>query len=344
MPFVTNVYNKAKDLAPKVKDKAVRISSSLSEFISGALPAYSKYDLGDVCSSSNSGFWYMTPTDCELFSAMSSIDANNPQAKFTSAKDKLKTCVSKTGLLGVPTPFWDLKFAGWCLPSPVVTGLEYFMGALVWEGSAFDGTRAAIPSVQTLRTAVSEIKSLVADFASDSGIGLMELGRDVLRAREGREEGREEDVSSRSGPAAPNTNWGLGWTLAIETDLAARHSGYQLCSNFGHPLPAASGGQQQQPVLPESRPAILANLKVPQLRQEVPLQPLQHRSISTRPTQPSQTDSLSKRLWTSRRRWSSLESSGFPWPQACPSPLASIPAQLCPVSSASRFRWRLAMI
>ena len=241
MPFVTNVYNKAKDLAPKVKDKAVRISSSLSEFISGALPTYSKYDLGDVCSSSNSGFWYMTPTDCELFSAMSSIDANNPQAKFTSAKDKLKTCVSKTGLLGVPTPFWDLKFAGWCLPSPVVTGLEYFMGALVWEGSAFDGTRAAIPSVQTLRTAVSEIKSLVADFASDSGIGLMELGRDVLRAREG----REEDVSFRSG-CGSNANWGLGLDVAFELTVAAAGT----TQTFSVSLGILSGCKGNSAVLP----------------------------------------------------------------------------------------------
>ena len=70
--------------------------------------------------------------------------------------------------------------------------------------------------MQTLRTAVSEIKSLVADFASDSGIGLMELGREVLRAREG----CEEDVSSRSG-CGSNANWGLGLDVAFELTVAA---------------------------------------------------------------------------------------------------------------------------
>lgn len=207
---VNKLYTQAQSLALQVKDAAVQMSSQIASLLS-SLPNYLKYELGDVCSPADSGFWYMEPTDCGLFDTMSSISASNAVSLFDTAKVKLTECVTLTGLLGVPTPFWRLKFEGWCLPDEVVTAMEYFLGAIVYDDLdvtdvAFDGVKAAI------RTAVKTISNVIKNFASSSGIGFLQL------------EGRQQHMASAGlGNALTdcglNSDWGLELTTAFELTL-----------------------------------------------------------------------------------------------------------------------------
>lgn len=199
--FWTKVRDEGQAVVSATSAKVLSVGSSVVEYLGGAFPTFTKYDLGDVCSKSGSGFWYMEGTDCGAFSQMSKIftDLTNAESHFKSAGSKFGTCVAKTGLLNFPTPFLDLKIASFCLPQFFVTGLEYFIGGILYGTS-------------TMKTLVTDITGVIQDFA-ENNIGLLQLGRDIANRRQQRL-GAGANLTSRhitsgASECGDQNNWGL---------------------------------------------------------------------------------------------------------------------------------------
>jgi len=203
---------KVADVAPTVatqaQDVMVEIGGCLKDIVAGQTPSFQKFDISNTasCSPSDRGFWYMEGTDCGAFSEMASIGLTNAEAKFNSAKGKFKECINKKGLLDFPTPFFDLKYQSYCLPDAMVTGLEYFMGALVvdaadWSAATSHATAATTAAggcntKELLQTDMALVTGFITDFASQLDISL--LAKQVHAHRAGAAVGKT-DVSGNCG-------------------------------------------------------------------------------------------------------------------------------------------------
>eukprot|EP00930_Biecheleria_cincta_P074664 TRINITY_DN6187_c0_g1_i5.p1 TRINITY_DN6187_c0_g1~~TRINITY_DN6187_c0_g1_i5.p1 ORF type:complete len:759 (+),score=102.40 TRINITY_DN6187_c0_g1_i5:257-2278(+) len=226
--LMQEVNNKGPSTAQAALNFAQPIIDTFKNFmVAGATQMFGPYDVGTLCSPADSGFWYMQPTDCGLFSAMGGEwTPLNAQSKFNSAKQALSTCFGKKGCLGVPTPFWDLKFQGWCMPNEVKIGISYFLGATVFEGSDVDPA-AKSAAVQGLRTAVKSVRSVIEAFASSSGIDLLQIAQAVheRRAAAGENASLVEDsaaaASAVDATCGTQGNWGIELEVCFGVSLTA---------------------------------------------------------------------------------------------------------------------------
>eukprot|EP00930_Biecheleria_cincta_P000887 TRINITY_DN10207_c0_g1_i1.p1 TRINITY_DN10207_c0_g1~~TRINITY_DN10207_c0_g1_i1.p1 ORF type:complete len:730 (-),score=96.71 TRINITY_DN10207_c0_g1_i1:62-2251(-) len=245
--YLNQVKTKGISTARAALDVAQPIISTFKGFVGWASNEFGPYNVGRLCSPSDSGFWYNTPTDCGLFSAMSGTwTPLNALSKFSSAKNALSACFQKKGLLGVPTPFWELKFEGWCMPDEVTTGIEYFLGATVYEGSSEDAA-AASTVAQELRTAIKAVKGVIENFASSSGIGLLEIGESMHQQRAtGKNTSLTEGAAASSSSCGLENNWGIELELCFGVSLTygGATSSFNLC------IAILSGCKERSAVLP----------------------------------------------------------------------------------------------
>jgi hypothetical protein len=125
----------AKGVVKAVKPEFTAVSSTIKTYIKKS-PNYRKYNLGKL--GSNRALWYMRPTDCGAFSSLERVFSEKAVSgnHFKDAASKLKRCISKTGLMNIPTPFMELRWQSFWLPQFVVTPFEYLLGAVIYGGDA----------------------------------------------------------------------------------------------------------------------------------------------------------------------------------------------------------------
>merc|ERR1719482_750469 len=169
-PIAQNMANGAQTLVNNVGSAAKSVGSAFGSFFSN----YQPYDLGDCCLSGDNGAWYMQPTDCGAFSKMGQVftQMNNAEKHFNDAVDKFEECVKMTGMLGVPTPFFELKFQDLCMPDELKLPLEYILGAFQFGGSA----------ATSLIASMSSVMDTVKDFAQNQ-LGLAQIGKGIVKRR-----------------------------------------------------------------------------------------------------------------------------------------------------------------
>lgn len=189
------VYNEAGPIISSVSDKLANVSSQMVDYLEGASASFPKYDLGSVCTETDVGFWSVTGTDCGSFAAMQDVfdDLVNTQSKFNIAKDLFITCLTKTGLFGLPTPFMELTIEPFCLPGWIKTGAEYLIGGVLASSSA-------------IKSLVEDITGVVQAFA-DANIGLMQLGRAML--------GHSTKSSGSDDVCGVKPDWGVDLTVKL---------------------------------------------------------------------------------------------------------------------------------
>jgi len=198
LPFgldeVKSYVKAAKSGGGPAVSQAASVAGEVGAWFGGTFGSFSKYDIGSLCTVEGSGFWYMQPTDCGAFDEMSSIFASVSGAAsgFNSAVSKLGQCVRMTGMFDVPTPFLEMKVERFCLPAPMLTPIEYFMGAVIYAADVAKSLAADIKAV------ITKIQGI-----ADS-IGLLELGRTVHNGRSTGNASRE--TGSECGSQA---NWGV---------------------------------------------------------------------------------------------------------------------------------------
>jgi len=169
------LVSKTKQSAATLNEGLTSATSGLKEIIAGNFGSFQKYDLGDLCTASGVGFWYMEPTDCGFFDEFAKVFTNplSAESHWNDAADKLATCVTKMGAFGFPTPFLDFKVAEYCMPQEVKLPVEYLLGAFKYS---VNSGAALVAQVQTL---VAKIEDLV----KGAGINLQEIGRQVKQKR-----------------------------------------------------------------------------------------------------------------------------------------------------------------
>lgn len=205
--FATQLHDESQSMVSATGAKLASVGNSMVSYLGSAFPAFTKYDLGNVCSESGSGFWYMEGTDCGAFSDMGKIftDMTNAQSHFKSAGNKFGTCVAKTGLLNFPTPFLDLKIESFCLPQFFVTGLEYMIGGILYGANG-------------IKTMVEDLTGVIKEFGQNN-VNLLQLGRGIAARRQqrlgiGANQTSIDGTSSLSGCGTQN-NWGLEITVGL---------------------------------------------------------------------------------------------------------------------------------
>jgi len=160
----------AGNLINTVGSAAVSIGNEMGSFFSN----YQKFDLGDCCLRGDEGAWYMVPTDCGAFSKLGSVftDMTGAQGHFNGAVDKFEECVTMKGMLGVPTPFFELKTQDLCMPDFIKDPLEYLLGAFEFGGSA----------ATDLVKSMSSVMDTITNFAQND-LGLAQIGKAVVKRR-----------------------------------------------------------------------------------------------------------------------------------------------------------------
>merc|ERR1719183_3237464 len=165
-----NMEQGAQNLINSVGSAAKDIGSAMGSFFSN----YQKFDLGDCCLTGDSGAWYMQPTDCGAFSKLASVFTNiaNAESNFNQAVNKFEDCVTMSGMLGVPTPFFELKTQDLCMPDFIKDPLEYLLGAFEFGGSA----------ATDLVKSMSSVMDTITNFAQND-LGLAQIGKAVVKRR-----------------------------------------------------------------------------------------------------------------------------------------------------------------
>eukprot|EP00930_Biecheleria_cincta_P050784 TRINITY_DN3595_c0_g1_i1.p1 TRINITY_DN3595_c0_g1~~TRINITY_DN3595_c0_g1_i1.p1 ORF type:complete len:427 (+),score=66.27 TRINITY_DN3595_c0_g1_i1:81-1283(+) len=125
----------------------------------------------------------------------------NAASHFSSALSKLGTCLRKTGLLQVPTPFFDLKVESFCLPSALKTPLEYFLGTMVYAGNA------AGTAVTGMKSIFGKLEALV------SSVNFMQIGRNISDSKRRREASDVHLLETQR--ASAECGLGSDWALTL---------------------------------------------------------------------------------------------------------------------------------
>lgn len=199
-----------------------KVGTTLVTYLKAQFPAFQPFSLGNVCTATGVGFWYMTGDDCGAFSEMGSIftDLTNAERHFNAAKDKFSTCVSRTGLLNFPTPFLSLNVNQFCLPRSIVAGVEYLIGAVVY-------------TTNELTTLFTSITSVLKNFV-DSKLSLLQLGTVLAQ---GRLDSNSSKLATVSPQCGTNNNWGLdimvSFSVATNDGTAAYEFGFGIGVSLG---------------------------------------------------------------------------------------------------------------
>ncbi|CAE7576418.1 unnamed protein product [Symbiodinium natans] len=149
-------------MANAKKNTGTTATSEVRSFFNGVVGQFQKHDLGQVCTPSGVGFWYLVPTDCGFFSKFGDV-FNSPsaaQSNWNEAVDRLQECVMKTGAFSFPTPFLDFRVNSFCLPTVVQTPIEYILGVFKFA------TNTGASLISHFETIAAKIQGLI----SSSGL------------------------------------------------------------------------------------------------------------------------------------------------------------------------------
>lgn len=199
--YVQVVQSGSQQMISTARENIESAAGTVKEFFSGVLPTFQKYNLGSVCTPTGVGFWSMTGSDCGTFDEMGQIftDITNAGVHFERTASNLKTCITKKGLLGFPTPFMNLKIEQFCLPRYLVIGLEYVLGGVIYGGSL-------------LANLFTKITSTISDFVT-SKLGMMQMGQTLSRSS-------EYSNSTVAGPkCSGKPNWGMDLLIRLTINL-----------------------------------------------------------------------------------------------------------------------------
>eukprot|EP00930_Biecheleria_cincta_P050785 TRINITY_DN3595_c0_g1_i2.p1 TRINITY_DN3595_c0_g1~~TRINITY_DN3595_c0_g1_i2.p1 ORF type:complete len:790 (+),score=135.62 TRINITY_DN3595_c0_g1_i2:87-2456(+) len=236
---VKNLYSTIKTAGSEVAGAASDIADEIAEYFKGNYGDFQKYDLGTICSAEGVGFWYMEPTDCGTFDEMAEIfgDMTNAASHFSSALSKLGTCLRKTGLLQVPTPFFDLKVESFCLPSALKTPLEYFLGTMVYAGDV------AGTAVSDMKSIFSKLEALV------SSVNFMQIGRNISDSKRRREASDVHLLETQR--ASAECGLGSDWALTLYVGVNFDGSRFtMLTSGFSFSMGIIMGCKDDKVITP----------------------------------------------------------------------------------------------
>lgn len=222
--WALTTYTNGGTLVKSTSSSLQSVGSSVATYFKGQLPTFQPYELGNVCTPSGVGFWYMTGDDCGAFSEMGRIftDLTNAESHFNAAKNAFATCVTRTGLLGFPTPFLQLSIQTFCLPDAITTGVEYIIGA-------------AIYAANTLKNLITSITTAVKNFASQK-LGLLQLGTAFSQRS------NVSSVSAGSSQCGSQNNWGLDFMVKMNVATTAPGAGaYEFGFGIGIGLGCKGG-------------------------------------------------------------------------------------------------------
>jgi len=229
--WTLTTYTNAGTLVKSTSSSLQSVGSSVATYFKGQLPTFQPYELGNVCTPSGVGFWYMTGDDCGAFSEMDKIftDLTNAESHFNAAKSAFATCVTRTGLLGFPTPFLQLSIQTFCLPDAITTGVEYIIGAVIYA--------ANWPN--TLQNLITGITTTIKNFASEK-LGLLQLGTAFAQRS------NVSSVSAGSSQCGSQNNWGLDFMVGMNVAITAGAGMFEFGFGIGIGL-GCQGGSLVKP-------------------------------------------------------------------------------------------------
>jgi len=195
-------------------------------------------NMGRMCI--NTGIWYMLPTDCGAFKEMENVLRG--RSSFNNVLNKFRKCVGYKGMLKMPTPFFQLRFASFCVPEFIKKPLEYVVGAFVYGGSA-------------LKNLINGAQNQVKNFVKKN-LGLAQIGRAVNMRRAFPEMSHdeivkavalEEESGEDGGGCGHEKNWGVTITIGLSVSfpvndavhligsvtVAAKHWGFGVSAEIG---------------------------------------------------------------------------------------------------------------
>eukprot|EP00930_Biecheleria_cincta_P089272 TRINITY_DN7854_c0_g3_i1.p1 TRINITY_DN7854_c0_g3~~TRINITY_DN7854_c0_g3_i1.p1 ORF type:complete len:686 (+),score=88.06 TRINITY_DN7854_c0_g3_i1:69-2126(+) len=239
--FSSNIKSQGPSLVSQVTGPVKTIANEAMNLASGVISAWEKFQLLETCTpiAPPSGFWYMLPTDCGAFSKMTLNDFNplNKESKFLDMKNQFENCAKKTGLLGFPTPFLNLKWKRFCLPDFMVTSMEYFLGAINL------GASTTITAAKSLIDGTQAVVNIIKPIA-DSHLDLMQLAREVHSERHARL-GHSSNTTVSCGA---ENNWGIDLTANYGISVATPKGSVGFSIGMG----ILMGCKDQQVILPNA--------------------------------------------------------------------------------------------
>jgi hypothetical protein len=210
----------ASEETDRLIESAKGIADKVLAYLTRTFDGFQKFSLGDVCSADGTGIWYMMPTDCGAFDAMQSIfnSLENAASAWTTALSGFKTCIAKTGIWQTPMPFFDLKIERVCLPQPIVTGMEYLLGSIVYAAAV----------AQTL---VGDIQAVVAPLRAwiESKLNLQSLGGLFQQLSTSANATSVLEAGSMQAPGCgPNPTWAVRVTITVGITFPAVSGNYAV--------------------------------------------------------------------------------------------------------------------
>mmetsp|Transcript_74901 Transcript_74901/g.136878 ORF Transcript_74901/g.136878 Transcript_74901/m.136878 type:complete len:1036 (+) Transcript_74901:107-3214(+) len=154
------VVQKLPSLAIDLGNAGVEIGQTVVKFVQGSISGIEKHS-GSInfCSASGMGHWSLQPTDCGAFAQLKkTISEPTPwsiQSNFADTVLKFASCVLKSELLVIPTPFLNFQVSQWCVPTPlqapmrgILGTFRFFMSQVAAGVSGCQGSSATQPACQ----------------------------------------------------------------------------------------------------------------------------------------------------------------------------------------------------